>query len=68
MYGLLPNDKYKAAYENYSISLVVKCVDALQYCYMLSQLHDGQYNKSIRPNTWLRHRYYVPINWHDFLR
>ena len=53
------NDAYKAAIMNYSFSLIVKCVAALRYCYLVSLFHDGHYSKSIRPNMWMLCCYYA---------
>ena len=38
---------------NYSLSLIVKRVAALQRCYLVSPFHDGHYSKSIYLNSFM---------------
>ena len=50
--GLLLNDTDKATNINY-LSLLLKCMAALHYCYLLSLFHNWHYSKLICPNTCL---------------
>ena len=47
----IPNATYKTANMNYSFSILVKCVAALHFCYLLSLFNNEHYSKSILPNT-----------------
>ena len=44
---------HKTTNVNYPFSLLVKCMAALHYCYLLPLVHDEYYSESICPNTWL---------------
>ena len=56
---------YKTANMNYYFPLLVKCVAALYYCYLLSLFHNGYYSKPICPNSWLIFKFNFIANLQD---